>query len=78
MVLDDQIFISTRQKDTPTQNKHRYPILQTTGILGDFTPKKIQPAGTYLYKENWDKRWQPFASHRIIYHFQALLIPHAL
>jgi hypothetical protein len=45
--------------------------------------KKIQPAGIYLYMKNWDKRWQPFASHRIpsqeeIYHFQTLLIPHAL
>jgi len=38
MLLDDQIFITTRQNDT--RKIHRYPILETTVILGDFTPKE--------------------------------------
>lgn len=53
MVLDDQIFIITRQKDT--QKTHRYPILETTVILGDFTPTKIQPAGTSIYGKTGTK-----------------------
>jgi len=64
MVLNDQVFIITRQKDRPTQNKHRYPILETTVIIGDFT-LKIQPAGTYLYKE---KVRQKMATIRFLSH----------
>jgi len=75
------MFIITRQKDT--QKIHWYPILETTVILGDFTPKKSSLLALIYKRKNWDKRSQPFASHRIpsqgeIYHFQTLLIPHAL
>jgi len=65
MVLDDQVFITTRQ-DRPTQNKYRYPILETTVIIGDFT-LKIQPAGTYLYKEKLRQKMATicFLSHPV-------------